>query len=243
MNPLGRLRESNPDLIEKIKKLEQRIKNLETNPRVGGASVDAGGFRINVNPDNQFEVYIDGTLRFKMASDDIRFLRPDGLTAFFLTEFAERYVVGFQDNSLHTVMGDDAITGFGLSRPFIPFPFYDDHQFAPARTTTSATYVNLQWSTYNVQHPFVFVTSLVRTSDGTTGGELILKINGNVVTSTTTAIPLGYNALLTQSINFAYHGGIAHGEDCELVVSARRTAGAGNIGVRTVHAYGRSTPL
>lgn len=238
---MGRLREIQPDLLDTLKKHEARIKNLETNSRASSTSMD-GGFRINVTANNEFEIYIDGTCRFRVSSDDIRFLRPDGLTAFFLAEFAERYVVGFQDNSLHTVMGDDAITGFGLNRPFIPIPFYDDLQFAPARTTTSSSFTGLQWSNYNVQHPFVFVNSLVRCSDGTTGGEIVLRVNGNNVTSTLTTIPVGSNSVFTQSINFAYYG-VPHGEDCELVVSARRTAGAGTIGVRTVHAYGRSTPL
>lgn len=239
---MGRLRDIAPDFLEKFKKLEKRVSNLETNNRAGQTSVDSGGFRINVNEDNEFEIYIDGTLRFKAASDEIRFFRPDGLTAFFLTEFANRYIIGLQDNSLHTILGDDAITGFGLSRPWLTIPFYDDLQFAPARTTTSATFANLQWATYNVQHPFVFVTSLVRASDGTTGGDIILKVNGNVVTSSLTAIPVGSNALFTTSINFAYYG-VPFGEDCELVVAARRTAGAGNLGVRVVHAYGRETPL
>lgn len=242
MNQLSRLREPTPDILDQIKKLTKRVSNLETNNRAGQTSVDSGGFRINVNADNEFEIYIDGTLRFKASSDDIRYFRPDGLTAFFLTEFANRYIIGFQDNSLHTVMGDDAITGFGLARPWIPIPFYDDLQFVPDRTTTSASYVNLQWAKYNVQHPFVFVQSLVRASDGTTGGDIILKVNGTQVNTTATPIPVGSNTTFTQSINFAYYG-VAHGEDVEIVVAARRTAGAGTIGVRTVHAYGRSTPL
>lgn len=247
MRPLGRSRDVDVDLLDKIKKLEQRIRNLETNSRAGHTSVDMGAMRVNTSDDSKFQIYIEGIKQVEIGASngapEMRFWRANGLTAFFMTRFADRDIIGMQDNSLHTIFGDDAITGFGLSRPWLTIPFYDDLQFAPARTTTSATFANLQWATYNVQHPFVFVTSLVRTSDGTTGGELILKINGNVVNSTTTSIPLGYNSLLTQSINFAYHGGIPHGEDCELVVAARRTAGAGNIGVRVVHAYGRQTPL
>lgn len=246
MRLLGRLREPTPDLVDKIKKLEQRISNLETNSRIGNTSVDTGSFRVNTGETNKFQVYVDGIKQMQIGSEggvpDIRIWRPNGLTAFFMTRFANRDIIGLQDDNLHTIVGDDAVSGFGLARPFIPVPFYDDLQFAPARTTTSATFTNLQWATYNIQHPWLYITSLVRCSDGTTGGEIIVNVNGNTVLPTTTTIPVGSNALFDQFINFATYG-TGYGGNVEVTIAARRTAGVGTIGVRTVYAYGRESPL
>lgn len=246
MKPLSRFRDIPKDIIDEIKELKQRIRNLETNNRAGYTSTETGMQVFNTGDDQKFQIYINGVKQFEVGSingaPEVRLWRSNGLTALFLTKFAEREIIGFQDGSLHTIVGDDAITGFGLARPWLAIPFYDDLQFAPARTTTSATFVPLQYAKYIVQQPFVFVESLVRCSDGTTGGEIKLAVNGTTVTTTTTTIPVGSNTLFTQSINFAYYG-LNFGDQCELTVQARRTAGAGTIGVRVQHAYGRETPL
>lgn len=243
---MGRLREPGPDLLEKIKQLEQRIRNLETNNRAGFTSADSGMQVFNTSDENKFQIYINGAKQVDVGSNggtpDIRILRSNGLTALFLVKFADREIIGLQDGSLHTIVADDAVTGFGLARPWLPIPFYDDIQFAPARTTASATFVDLQYANYMIQQPFVFVNSLVVSSDGTTSGEIALTVNGDLLPETIVPIPVGSNAIFVHGINFAWYG-INYGETCELVVQARRTAGAGTIGVRTVHAYGRDTPI
>lgn len=243
---MGRFREIPPDIVEVLKGYERRISNLETNARAGYTAADTGTQVFNTSDEQKFEIDINGVKQVEIGSEggapEMRIWRSNGLTALFLTKFAGREIIGMQDGTLHTIVGDDAVTGFGLARPYLPVPFYDDLQFAPARTTTSATFSNLQWATFNVQHPWLYIASLVRCSDGTTGGEIIVNVNGDTVLTTTTTIPVGSNALFDQSVNFASLG-TGYGIDVEVTVAARRTAGAGNIGVRVVYAYGKESPL
>lgn len=247
MRRLSKLRDPNPDLIEMIKKLERRISNLETNSRAGDTSVDRGSLILNTGPENSFQVFVDEYRALEIGSGPdvgndygLRLWRDDGTIAFFLGRFGSRLVVGMQDSSLNTIVSNDSISGFGIARPWLAIPFYDDLAFGVNRTTTSSSFENLQRAMYTVQHTFVSITSLVVCSDGSTSGEIIAKINGNLVNESTTSIALGFNATVTQTFSV---NRIAFGVDCELLVAARRTAGAGSVGVRVVHAIGRETPL
>ena len=243
MIPLGRFREPQ-DLLDKIKQLEQRIRNLENNARAGYTSADSGTQVFNTDDTNKFQVYINGAKQLEMGSTagnpDIRFWRSNGLTAFFMTRFGNRDIIGFQDDSLHTIVADDPVTGFGLARPWIPVVFYDDISFAPSTTTTSGSFTDLQRAQYNIQHPLVYVRTHVVCSDGTTTGEIILTVDGEQVPATTVAIPA--SGIYDQYVNFAWYG-LAHGTDCQLVVQGRRTAGAGTIGVKVINSVGRDTPI
>lgn len=246
MRQLGRLRGAKPDIVEYIKQLEQRVRNLETTAQAGNTSVDSGTMVFNTDDDTKFRVMINNIRMFEMGSTDgnadVRFWRPDGLTALFITRFGDRYIMGFQDDNLHTVLGDDFVSGWGLGRPYIPVSFYDDNSLLPTRTTTSATYVNLQFARYNIQSPRFTIRSFVHCSDGTTGGDIILSVDGEEVGITTVNIPVGSSTTFDQLIDFNTFG-INFGSYCDIHVKARRTAGAGTIGVRTIAAYGTEIPV
>lgn len=243
---MSRLREPSPDIIEYVKSLEQRVRNLETTAQAGNTSVDSGALVVNTDDDTKFQVYINNIKQFEMGSTggnaDVRFWRPDGLTAFFITRFGDRYIMGFQDDNLHTVLGDDFVSGWGLGRPWVPVPFYEDNSLLPTRTTTSATYVNLQYARYNIQSPRFTARSFVHCSDGSTGGNIIMSIDGEEVVTTAVTIPVGSSTTFDQTLNFNTFG-IDFGNYCDIHIKARRTAGAGTIGVRTIAAYGTEIPV
>lgn len=134
------------------------------------------------------------------------------------------------------VVGDDAVAGQGLARPYVPLPLLPAST-AMEVTTTTAGFVDLWVGVIYKQHAAVLAYPLVRPSDGTTAGEVRLVdiTAGTVVMAGPVVIAAGSGPayrLLQGPL------GGAHLEARTISVQARRTAGAGTIGARISCCYG-----
>lgn len=133
------------------------------------------------------------------------------------------------------LLGDDAVSGQGLTRPYIPLPMLPAST-AMDVTTTSAVFVDLWVGVIYKQHPLVLAYPLVRASDATTSGELQLyDATGAAVLVNPVVVGLGFSGYKLLG-PVALPGG--HLAARTISLQARRTAGAGTIGGRLACCYG-----
>lgn len=246
----GRYRTGTPDLLDVIVRLEKRIKDLETANRLSFSSV-GGGFIINGSP---FKVtlpgdYFDdvtllevttGTYNDKSSTEPGWVMRRnDGGEALGVYGNGSGQFFAVKDHTGNFIFSDDLFSGFGIGRPWLPIPFYNSSTGLPTATTTSGTFVELQYADYSVQSPYLYMQIQVHASDGTTAGEVQVTLSGNqvgdliTVTAGLSSIEEFGPALVRELATF--------GDVRDIKVMGRRTAGAGTIGVRVLGAYGRQS--
>jgi len=163
--------------------------------------------------------------------------RADSTAAFAVygSTDTQQYVAMY-DAEGHVICGDDILTGRGLARPYIPVSFTES--VYPTRTTVSETFEELFTASFYWQHPQLLVYIYVRASDATTSGEVraMYSDGGLGVQIGSTAI-CSLGEYVSRSLGPAPLPG-DYSEFVEVTIQARRTAGAGTIGVRVVSAYG-----
>ena len=166
------------------------------------------------------------------------FYRSTGSLAFAIGGSAggHQYAAVY-DRSGNSVLSDDTISGVGIGVPYLQAgPFQSAS--APADTTTSGTFVTLQTSVFSKMNPKIAMQILVRCSDGTTAGEVQVIDEDGAAIGAPITIPAGafgyYNIAPT-----ALPGAFKDAKS--LNIQARRTTGAGTIGVRGISAEGRQS--
>lgn len=231
------------DLIRQIADLKRRIDNLESVNRAGRTSVESGLFRVNQSDGTQvFEAGdLSQTLGFPNTWGTVM-RRTNGSLALvvFSMESGDGFWAG-HDKQGNVILSEDGSSGQGLATPWLAMPGWTPNATlaVPTETTTSATFVGLQNVRVIKTHPKVHVEVVVRSSDGSTTGQVQL-----VRIDTANEI-IGETISVTGSM-YQRHiitGPVAgpNKENFELEVQGRRTAGAGTIGVRVIGSYFRQT--
>lgn len=232
------------DLISRIADMERRLKDIEKGAGIGSTSIDSGdlsvtGGSISVGtiPSVYFgSILIDGSY----FSTGWILRREDATTAMTLdgTTAGTQYL-SIQDRAQNLVFADDGPGGVGLARPHIPIQFVEHSNIVPTNTTTSGTLTPLVTARLQKQQPRIIVDVLVRASTGATSGEVQLyDVGAAELLGSPTSITLGLYGVVTLG-PFEFDGGFM--ETVELEVQARRTAGAGTIGIRIMNAYGEGS--
>jgi hypothetical protein len=232
--------------LAEMRRLRARVEALERANPLRNAAISDGGQLIIRGTNGDAMVLLgrydvpgyeapDGHKQMTVA-----FWRDTGEIAFELVD-AEPTIDGFQqywslfDRAGNRTVSDDATSGQGLARPYLPVVFYDYPAY-PTQTTTSTTFETLQRASAAVkQHPRIQVGVLVRSDPGTTGQVRLWDATHGVQVGSTISIGeddyQGYNI-----------GPVAltgdHMEGVDLDVQARVTSGPGSIGVRVTTAYG-----
>lgn len=227
------------DLVAYVKNLTRRIEDLEKGAGIGSTAIDAGdlsilGGSLTVGPGAI--VYMGpGVFGGDNATTWI-FRRYDGTTALSLTGTSS----GNQnwqllDNAQNVVVSDDD-SDQGLARPYLPINFELHSSTVPTVTTTSGTFVPLFTGRYLKQHPRAEVEVLANASTGATSGEVQLyNVSTGLVIDGPRSIGLGfYGSVILGPATV--DGGFLSTQEIE--IQARRTAGAGTIGIRVLNAYG-----
>lgn len=232
-------------LMAEIRALQRRLQALESAAPLRNASISDGG-RLEVKGR-------DGTAQIILGrTDDPTRNAPDGnpQMVFYVyrstgeialsMEDGAPAVDGFQqylaiwDRSGAIIAGDDTTSGQGLARPYLPIPFYP-YLDPPAITTTASTFTTLMRSAAHAkQHPRIQVGVTVQTGSGTTGEVRLWNRTSGVAIGSTLTIPA--NSWADYNIGPAALGG-AHMDTIDLDIQARRTGGAGTIGVQVIGAF------
>jgi len=239
-------------LVRRIEDLERTVREMRAARTLESSSIGAGGLSVNaeggisvLDQTTGSQVFyvgyapmFDGSGRKQMVV--YLFRGNDGSAAMTMVDAGTSpghpfsQAMQWFDRSGKVVLADDTVGGQGIAVPYIPFGAFMSNS-APTDTTTSATFTTLQTSIGYWMNPKVFIQLLVRASDGTTAGEVrVIDQSSNVIGGVQTV-----TAGLFSYINIgpvAVPGNFK--DSLSLNIQARRTSGAGTIGVRGIVAIG-----
>lgn len=163
--------------------------------------------------------------------------RPGGQKAFWTygEDAGASGFWGLYDLNGDYIITDDAYSGRGIARPYIPLQV-GDYSSAPAATTTNASFEDVLLGVCPIQQPVLYAYLLVRSSDGSTTGEVRLALDGTAIGPT---ITVNAGDFIAKNVGpFAVPDPGTYANLRTLTVQARRTAGTGTIGVRALTLIG-----
>lgn len=231
-------------MAAQIEDLKRRIKALETNNRLSAATVS--GY-LRVVDSNGTRIGLIGDIGIPDPSGKPQsgffFARPDGTAAFgFYDPYPNvdgfrpsLYVADLQGN---VVMGDDGISGRGLTRPWVSVPFYPALNVTGSSgwpTTTSATFQDLMIAYHEVQHPYLRAYAQVDCEAGVTA-EVQLRADDTII-GTSTVASGAFSLLYFEGEVPASFGSLS-----VLHFEARRTGGTATVRAQIMGAWGTGTP-
>lgn len=226
------------DLVQQIADLKRRISVLEAANRAGATSIDKG--TLVARHTNGNAVFEAGFVSPTTDGWGFAARRADGGLAWFV--YSEEDGDGFWaglDKQGNILISEDGASGQGLALPYLPF-VWETGVSVPSgtETTTSGSFTSSHTAVYLKQHPKVIVMALVRSSDGSTTGEIrLLNTTMGEQIGTTQSIVAGEFSF--KIIDGPISG--THLQSMQLDLQIRRTAGAGTIGARPYLSYGRQT--
>lgn len=225
-------------LVRRLEDLERTVRSMQT------LLVNAGTLQVN-DPNSGNRVFFvgeagmnDGSGRMQ-AIVDIR--RQDGTAALEMIDGGTapghtiEQALQWFDRAGNIVIADDTNGGIGLADPILSVGSFVD--ITSLASTTSASYVDLQWCAGIRLHPRVEASLLVQsTVAGTTGNVRIVDNAGSVIgTVAVTSLEFGQVSIGP----VAWPAGWAWGEGMQtLKIQAERTAGTGTIGARCLGIWG-----
>lgn len=236
------------DILARLRRLETRVDEL-TRGTLANAVISSGGITVR-DLGGISLVDRDGETVFFVGGADGSWARPDG-TPQPITSISDdrgrwriavfdpapnergyRQFVAVFDYSGNIILGDDADSGEGLARPYIP------HTVSPARysdwpATTASDWEALQRLRFNRQHSWLDADLHATTDNPDTTGEIRLRDpDGNTV--------LGTHPVAFQQALFNTRAPVpgTWGQKRDLVLEARRTTGTGAIRAAFAYAAG-----
>jgi len=234
---MGRYEEP-PDLIRKIEELERRLRSLELSPRLGSAAIDDGSLTVALNGVPM--LYVGELSGGNAGYHGLEVFREDGTLAFIVGGNAFPYQYwAMQDRTNHIVASDDAASGEGLARPYIPYQVYTgDSTLWPG--VVGGSFSLIQTLMGQKQHPKLHVEVAAICTDGTTSGQVrIFDYNNSTQLGSTWNVPTGTTGIIGNAWDVTPSAG--WGSAVNIGIDARRTAGAGTMRIMTYMAYGRQT--
>ncbi|SMD24209.1 hypothetical protein [Lentzea albidocapillata] len=214
------------NIVDRIKRLEQRVTEVYKKVGLSSAVIRKGG--LTLLDDAFFRMVDDNGVEIMYFGPDsegrqVALLRREGGAPVLYTYFAgpgQQYWA-LTDGAQNQVVADDAFSGQGLARPYLPLPHgQTDWNVMPK--TTSGSFVTLDEVRYYKQHPRVNMTLRVGATVGTTGE---WRVQQDGVTLASGAIANG--VLTIAYATFAVTG--SHMAPLNLDVQGRVASGAGSI--------------
>lgn len=224
-----------PDLMRMIRDLERRLREAIAGRRLESAEIGAGVVRVTGG-------------RIEILSEDLTALvawlgtgptglrgwalhRHDGTPVFRLFPGGEDQFWELLDVAGNRLVSDDAVTGTGLARPYLPVHWRDVS--VPYKSTTSGSFSAIFDANWQVQHPRIKVTLQVNVPAGTTG-EWELRTAGGTVLATHQATQSEFFDLIGTAVTAE----VNVGSEVTLEVRHRRVSGAGTVETRLLDSHG-----
>jgi hypothetical protein len=166
----------------------------------------------------------DGTVALDLADDGVIPAHP----------YAQ--ALQFFDRAGHIWLADDA-NGMGMARPYVPA--YWASLAALTDTTTSSSYVGLEWSDIVQQHPQVRAAVICQTPAGTVGS-IRLTVGGVQIGSAVTVPSATFATMVIGPAPWP-DGTWIHESFQTVQLEGKVTSGAGALGVRGLSLWGVQT--
>jgi hypothetical protein len=233
----NKYRQPPSDLIRKTLEIQNRLGVLESTPRAANTSVDTGHWRFKAS--NGVVMLDLGDLGPNLGRGWIFQRGDNGVAAFALgvNVSSGRQFWRLVDNNLNDVITDDAQTGQGLARPYIPYlPVrgVDTVSSSLAMTTTSTSFVTAYEIHGVKQHPRINVLYLCNVPAGLTAEiQLVDTTSGTVLIAgpNTASTGFGLNNLIGNAVG-------QHLDNLNVTLQFRVASGAGTIGLTVLYALG-----
>lgn len=128
-----------PSLVRKAVNLDKRVQILENNPRAANTSVDTGHWKFNAS--NGVTLVDFGDQGPGLGRGFIFRRGEGGEVAFYLggNQVSGRQFWRLVDNNLNDIITDDAQSGQGLARPYIPITATKFSEVGAGAQTTALT--------------------------------------------------------------------------------------------------------
>jgi hypothetical protein len=221
------------NLLDRIIRLEKRVEEIWKKVGLASAVIRRGGLTLlddaylRVVDDNNVEiVYIGPDQEGKQI---IRIRREGGADVLYTYTVSGRQYWALTDNARQIVFSDDAVSGQGIARPWIPIPVLTT-RFDQMPSTPSPDWDLVESTAFRMkQAPFWRVNVKHCTTLPDTAGEARLLLDGVQVGST---ITVGFVNAWTDIGPFAVPG--THMSQHQLELFCRRTTGTGRVGANMI---------
>ncbi|MEU8264488.1 hypothetical protein AB0C02_28180 [Micromonospora sp. NPDC048999] len=229
------------DIMRRLRDVERLVREGAAGRRLEASSVGQGGLSVK-DGGSMRVIDRDGSVLSRIGDlgGGVRgtwIARAGGEPAFGVYGTGVGDDVGFAglyDRSGQYVVTDDAQSGRGLARPYIPIPH---GEVSPPTTSTGSTsFVTMAEGLTAIQHPVLLVYGLAMCSAGT-AGEVRVSLDDPGPVGPVESIAAGaYRFFYLGPFAMPYSGeyGMLH----TIQIQARRTAGTGTIGVRVLSILG-----
>jgi hypothetical protein len=221
------------NLIDQVIALRKEVAELRKRVGIGNATISGGTF--TVRQDGAIRM-VDGSgnLVLYFGPDDngrqiIRIARDGGREVLYTYAIAngEQYWA-LTDRTNTIVVSDDAVSGSGMARPWIPVSF-ERVRFKDMPTVTNASFETVWEANFNRSHPYIELYSVDGCDTGTTGAAQVVITDPT--TNTATVVDSWTNG---SGLGRAYRGpyplpGETYVGPVRVAVQYRRTGGTGNV--------------
>lgn len=215
-----------------IKELQRQYRELRAARRGEGigrlrVTTSAGVLIVETGP--MPWTHMDGS-----TQEGIRLYREDGgLVASVQAQPSvtgvDRQCLTVYDRAGNAVFADDAISGWGLARPYLPFSF-GRANYLSWEPTSSTSFTDIHLTAIEKQAPMAYVV-IGHTNDvAAATGQVQVTVNGVAVTP---PISTSFSVTLSTVGPFELPG--AHMATVELRVQAKRSTGTGNVRCEVIH--------
>lgn len=201
--------------------------------------IQAGAFMTFKYPNGTTGMYMGRHSDGSNDVDGVYFARSDGSVVLWsYSRVSDGYgYFAIYDKSGNVIMSDDAAGELGLARPWIPLSFVNTTELATppaARSTTATTDTAVVTSYINMQHPRLHFQAYVSNAGGGTC-EYKFKNLSNGTTMFTGTSTGGY---VSGDMDL---GVWSFGDEVQMDLTIRRSAGAGAVGITLLSLLGRQT--
>ncbi|HJQ00074.1 MAG TPA: hypothetical protein VJ851_00610 [Jatrophihabitans sp.] len=240
------------DLARRVADLEKLVQRLQAVNTFNAATIDKGTLKVInggsfqvIDPSTGTVIAYIGQLPFNDGSGrtqgGVVLSRADGSVALELGDFGLipghtfQQALQWKSRLGQIVIADDTVSGNGLAIPYIPAGVFEDLT-APTNTTTSATFVGMQWADTYQQHPKVTASVLVQVPSGNQA-DIRMTVSGQQIGSIITVGSGSFGQFTIPAAAWPA-GTYTFGQRTVVQLEARRTVGTGAIGVRGLGLWG-----
>lgn len=185
------------NLVDRLVRLERELAEVRKKVGLSSATINRGGLTLLNDSFIRMVDDNDTSILYAGPDDDGRQqfeLRREGGTAILLTQGSDQWGRDYWslwDSNGNVVMSDDAETGLGLARPWMPLPLY--RQFKPSGTdgapysyaTVDAGNISSETALWQgratITHPWITIDGTWGRGSGDATPTYRLKVNGTIV--------------------------------------------------------------
>lgn len=200
----------------------------------GGSIVMEGGAFQLVDKNGDSVVYFGDVTQGDTVSRGFIFRFDGGALAFEMGGAPGSQFWGLRDRTGNILVSNDALTGAGLARPYIPLPIPQPVNPSDWQNTTDTSFAVISRSQVNVQHPRIRANIRAFAPSGT-NGQVRLMMGGTQVGPTLSG---GDGSFFSDGFDAEIPAGVGFDSTATVELEARVTSGPDDVAAIVRELYG-----